>query len=181
MARFLENHDEERSVTAYGRERQTALMVLIATLPGLRFFHQGQFEGLSVHLPMPLNAARVEAADTALVAQYAQLLGLVDDAVFHEGQWKLLDVTPNSDASHGALLCWRWQHRDAYRLVVVNLGSQQAQGRVWIAHDLAPGPHVDLIDRLDGQAYRRGRDDLAANGLYLRLDGNRAHIFSVTV
>ena len=181
MARFLENHDEERSVTAYGRERQTALMVLIATLPGLRFFHQGQFEGLSVHLPMPLNAARVETADTALVAQYEQLLGLVDDPVFHEGQWKLLDVTPDSDASHGALLCWRWQHRDAYRLVIVNLGSHQAQGRVWIAHDLAPGPQVDLIDRLDGQAYRRERDDLAANGLYLRLDANRAHIFSVTV
>jgi len=182
MARFLENHDEERSVTAYGRERQTALMVLIATLPGLRFFHQGQFEGLSVHLPMPLNAALVEAADTALVAQYEQLLGLVDDPVFHDGEWKLLDVTPDSDASHGTLLCWRWQHRDAYRLVVVNLGSHQAQGRVWIAHDLAPGPqHVDLIDCLDGQVYRREHDDLATNGLYLRLDGNRAHLFSVTV
>ena len=181
MARFLENHDEERSVTAYGRERQTALMVLVATLPGLRFFHQGQFEGLSVHLPMPLNAALPETADASLVAQYEKLLRLVDDPVFHDGDWKLLDVTPDSDASHGALLCWRWQYRDAYRLVVVNLGNQQAQGRVWIAHELAPGPQVGLVDTLDGQIYRREREDLATNGLYLRLDGNRAHLFNVTV
>ena len=181
MARFLENHDEERSVTAYGRERQTALMVLVATLPGLRFFHQGQFEGLSVHLPMPLNAALPETADASLVAQYEKLLTLVDDPVFHDGDWKLLDVTPDSDASHGALLCWRWQYRDAYRLVVVNLGNQQAQGRVWIAHELAPGPQVGLVDTLDGQIYRREREDLATNGLYLRLDGNRAHLFNVTV
>jgi hypothetical protein len=30
-------------------------------------------------------------------------------------------------------------------------------------------------------AYGRERDDLAANGLYLRLGANRAHLFSVTV
>lgn len=180
MARFLENHDEERSVAAYGRERIPALMVLIATLPGLRFFHQGQFEGYSTHLPMPLNAAMPEPADLQLEAEYEHLLRLADDPVFHDGEWRLLDVTPDSDASNASLVAWRWKHGDEYRLVIVNLGGVTAQGRVWIAHEISGGSDLKLTDRLSGETYARSRADVEAHGLYVRLDANRAHLFSVT-
>ena len=180
MARFLENHDEERSVTAYGRERIPALMVLHATLPGLRFYHQGQFEGLRVHLPMPLSAAAAEWQDLELAAQYEKLLRLTDHPVFHDGEWRLLDVTAASDDSNAALLAWRWKSGADYRLVVVNLGGASAQGRVCISHEIPGGPQLELVDTLDGHRYERSRAELDAHGLYVRLDANRAHIFAIT-
>jgi hypothetical protein len=180
MARFLENHDEERSVAAYGRERIPALMVLIATLPGLRFFHQGQFEGYSMHLPMPLNAAKPETADAGLKAEYEKLLRLTHDPAFHDGDWQLLDVTPDSDGSNASLLAWRWKRGDAYRLVIVNLGGGTAQGRVWIAHEVPGARALELTDALTGEAYDRSCADLEAHGLYVRLDAHRAHLFDVT-
>jgi glycosidase len=179
MARFLENHDEERSVTAYGRERMPALIVLIATLPGLRFYHQGQFEGLSMHLPMPLNAAKPEAPDRTLAAQYAKVLHLTDDPVFHEGEWKSIDVAADSDTSNASLLAWRWKSASDYRLVIVNLGGGIAQGRVRIAHDVPGGADLELTDALDGLIYERSRADLDAHGLYVRLAPHRAHLFIV--
>jgi glycosidase len=45
LARFLENHDEPRAATAFSAEVHKAAAVITFLSPGLRFFHQGQFEG----------------------------------------------------------------------------------------------------------------------------------------
>ena len=179
MARFLENHDEPRSVTTFGRHRLPGLAALLCTLPGLRFFHQGQFEGRSIHLPMPLNAASPEAPDRELEETYVKLLGIADDAIFHDGEWKLLDVAPDNDATHENLVAYRWRGAGGMRVVVVNLADVTSHGRVVIANDLDPDGRLVFTDLLDGCAYRRDRQALADHGLYIRLDGHRAHIFSV--
>ena len=53
-ARFLENHDEPRAGATFSPKQHKAAAMLAFFCPGLRFFHQGQFEGfknkLSVHL-----------------------------------------------------------------------------------------------------------------------------------
>ena len=53
LARFLENHDEPRSAVTLGA-RLTAGAALVATLPGMRFFFDGQFEGRRVKPPVQL-------------------------------------------------------------------------------------------------------------------------------
>ena len=45
LARFLENHDEPRAAAVFTREVHQAAAVITFLSPGLRFFHQGQFEG----------------------------------------------------------------------------------------------------------------------------------------
>ena len=45
MARFLENHDEPRAAATFSPEVHEAAAVITFLSPGLRFFHQGQFEG----------------------------------------------------------------------------------------------------------------------------------------
>ena len=179
MARFLENHDEHRSATAFGRHRLPSLAALLCTLPGLRFFHQGQFEGKTIHLPMPLNAAAPEAPDRELESIYAKVLGIAKDPAFHDGEWKLLEVGPDSDGSHANLLAYRWRGPGGFRLVVVNLAEATSQGRVGIGGELDPAARHQLEDLLDGQLYLRDGKELAESGLYVRLDGHRAHIFSV--
>ncbi len=45
LARFLENHDEPRAASTFPPEVHKAAAIITYFSPGLRFFHQGQFEG----------------------------------------------------------------------------------------------------------------------------------------
>ena len=45
LARFLENHDEPRAATAFPDGMHQAAAIITFLSPGLRFFHQGEFEG----------------------------------------------------------------------------------------------------------------------------------------
>lgn len=179
MARFLENHDEPRSASVFGAYTLEAFAALIATLPGLRFFHQGQFEGRSIHLPMPLNAAAPEKQDAALLKMYEKTLCIASDECFHQGEWRLLDVHADTDHSNENLIAYRWLSPEGYRLVLVNLSEHVAQGRVFIAEELASAKEYELQDLLNGERYVREHDDMQQNGLYVRLNAYSAHIFSI--
>ncbi|HEX4506922.1 MAG TPA: hypothetical protein VH722_14420, partial [Alphaproteobacteria bacterium] len=84
------------------------------------------------------------------------------------------------DETGDNLLAYRWKGSDGYRAVILNLGSNSAQGRVRLTGDLEPSAQYDFDDRLNNEAYLRDRDDLEANGLYVRLDRYNGHIFAVT-
>ena len=67
LARFLENHDEPRAAATFPPDMHEAAAVITFLSPGLRFFHQGQFEGrtkrISPHLVRaPARAGRPAAA-----------------------------------------------------------------------------------------------------------------------
>ena len=55
MLHFLENHDEPRALSCFGPDRIKCAMVIHATLPGMRLWHSGQFEGDTLHVPVQLN------------------------------------------------------------------------------------------------------------------------------
>ena len=69
-ARFLENHDEPRAAATFPPEVHEAAAVITFLSPGLRFFHQGQFEGrtkrISPHLVRGSGGAGRPAAGTVL-------------------------------------------------------------------------------------------------------------------
>ena len=153
---------------------------MLATLPGLRFFQQGQFEGKTLHLPMPLNAAADEVPDLDLVHIYEKILVLANHAVFHLGEWRALEVGPDSDTSHDNLLAYQWHFGDAYRLIVINLDAKPAQGRIAITEQIKTASNYQLQDLLTDTHYQRSGDDLRNHGLFVRLDGYNAHIFSIT-
>ncbi len=49
-ARFLENHDEPRAAATFAPEIHAAAAVITFLAPGLRLFHDGQFEGRKVRI-----------------------------------------------------------------------------------------------------------------------------------
>ena len=63
LVRFLENHDEPRAAGTFPWEVHQAAAVLAFLTPGLRFFHQGQFEGRRKRVSIHLDRAPAEPPD----------------------------------------------------------------------------------------------------------------------
>jgi hypothetical protein len=171
-ARFIENHDEARSVIAFG-VRAEAAAVAGSTVPGMRFYYDGQFEGHRIKAPVQLGVVDEEPVDAAVSERYGRLLPIVDAPVFHDGDWALCEA----DASD--LIAWRWRLGADLRLVVVCLGAGVSQGRVQIASELPQGEAFVFEDLLDGSRYEYARGELEKAGLYVRLEPGRAHVFAI--
>jgi glycosidase len=176
LARFLENHDEARAVAAFGKSRLPALATLTATLPGMRFYHYGQLDGRAIHQPIELGTAIDEPPDPAVRALYETLLGATNDAVFHAGQWQLLEPGSAGDESFRNLIAYEWRAGDTWRLIVANLSGAVAQCRLPLP-GIEPARQYRFFDQLAGVNYPRAGADLARNGLYIRLEPWQAHLF----
>ncbi|MFZ3245945.1 MAG: alpha-amylase family glycosyl hydrolase [Candidatus Acidiferrales bacterium] len=179
-ARFLENHDEARAATTFGAARLEAFATLLATLPGMRFYHHGQLDGRKIHLPMPLAVAAPEKPDASTRSFYERILQLSNDPVFHSGQWQLLDVSSAGDDSFRNLVAYQWLSANSRKIVVVNLAADASQGRVRIPDEISASQQYTFLDQLHDVPYPRAGAELIESGLYIRLDAFRAHLFAVT-
>ena len=70
LARFLENHDEPRAAATFPPEVHEAAAVITFLSPGLRFFHQGQFEGRKKRISPHLVRGPDEPVDETLQQFY---------------------------------------------------------------------------------------------------------------
>ena len=179
MARFIENHDERRSAEAF-EGRLPAAAVLFSTIPGLRFFFDGQLEGRRVRTPVQLCRWRDEPADPASIRLYERLLKVTSDPLFHDGDWKLLDVASAGDNTFTDLIAYRWRMEHRLALIVANLGRSTAAGHLPVIADLPAGAEFDFADVLSAATYRRARRSLDVRGLFVRLGPGDAHVFVVT-
>jgi glycosidase len=173
LARFLENHDEARSVAAFGH-RIRAAAALTFTLPGLRFFFDGQFEGAHVRAPVqlgrwPANPDRPDIRDL-----YSRLLKTIDVPLFHDGNRSLLNVQGAGDTTNTDLIALAWRKGSDLAVVAANITDHDAQGLLEIG-ELPAGDAFELKDRLSDETYHWTRADLA-NGLYVRLGSGGAHL-----
>jgi hypothetical protein len=174
--RFLENHDEPRSAFALER-RLAAAATLLSTIPGLRFYFDGQLEGRRIRTPVQLGRWPDEPVDERVQALYERLLKVAADCLFHEGEWRLLDVTGAGDGSFADLIAYRWRLGDRFAVVAVNVGDTTATGHVPIVEDLPAGHVFDVRDALSDAVYTWDRAGLAEHGLYVQLPAGGAHLF----
>ena len=179
-ARFLENHDEPRSYAVLGPARIEAAAVLGATVPGLRFYYDGQLEGRLRRAPVQLCRWGEESEHPELTRFYERLLKSANEPVFHDGEWTLLEIAPSGDDTHEGLVAYAWRLAEEMRVIVANLGTAEAQGHVRISAKL-PGTSPQLIftDRLREGRHPWPRAALAERGLYVKLLPGRAHLFAV--
>ena len=176
LARFLENHDEARSATEFGH-RIRAAAALTFTLPGLRFFFDGQIEGADVKPPVQLGRWPELPDRPDIRDLYARLMKTIDKPLFHDGQWSLLEIGGAGDTTQDNLIAYAWRKGKDLAVVCANITGQESQGLVRLG-DLPKGDTFDLADQLSDQTYKWSRADLA-NGLYVRLRSGDAHLFLV--
>jgi glycosidase len=183
LARFLENHDEPRAAATFAPGAHEAAAIVTFLTPGLRFFHQGQFEGRRVRISAHLVRAPYEATNPSIAAFYDQLLSVLRRPAVRDGHWHLLDCAPawDGNGTWEEMLTWSWLGPMGERLLVaVNDTSHQSQCYVRLPFPEIGSRRVTLRDLLSAASYERDGNELVDRGLYLDLPPWGRHVFEIT-
>jgi glycosidase len=182
LARFMENHDEPRAAATFPPEVHRPAAIITFLTPGLRFFHQGQFEGRKIRIPVHLGRGPAEPPDDDIAEFYRALLECLRDPVFREGDWRLLDCRPawDGNSTSECFMVYSWTGKDGgKRLIAVNYSDHQSQCYVGLPWADLGGQTWRLQDRMGTASYERSGGDLAAQGLYLDVPAWAYHVFDV--
>ena len=183
-ARFLENHDEPRAAATFLLEVHEAAAVITFLSSGLRFFHQGQFEGRTKRISPHLVRAPEEPVNQRLAQFYDRLLAVLRQPAVRDGCWQLLECRPAWDGNWTAdcFVAFSWTGKDGEKwLVAVNYSDHPSQCYVAIPWDTLEGQMWQLRDRMGMAHFERNGDELSAQGLYLDIPAWGYHIFDVNM
>jgi hypothetical protein len=170
LVRFIENHDEPRALSVFSPQKARAAAVTIATIPGAKLFHEGQFEGSKVRLPVFLGRRPEEPADPELPGFYQKLLKAATLEGMRNGTWQLCERTGWTDnGSYQNLVAWCWRRSGEYHLIVVNLSDSGAQGLVRLPWDELRGKSWQMTDLFSGQMFERSGAEMCHPGMYVDL------------
>ena len=179
LVRFIENHDEPRSLSVFSPQKQRAAAVTIGTIPGAKLFHEGQFEGRRVRLPVFLGRRPVEPVDPDLPGFYHTLLKAASLEGLRNGQWQLCERTGWPDnASYNNLVAWCWRSSGEHHLIVVNLSDSGAQGHVPLPWEELRGKLWQMTDLFTGQTYERRGGEMGNPGMYVDLPPWGFHVLT---
>ncbi len=180
LARFLENHDEPRAAAMFDIAKHRAAAVVTFLSPGLRFFHQGQFEGRLKRISPHLVRAPNEPADVALSEFYEKLLTVLRNPAVREGSWQLLEARPAWDGNptHDGFIAFAWEKSATERLIVaVNYSDHQSQTKLRIPFELAKDRTYRLHDLLTAANYDWSAEAMRNEGLFVNLPAWGIHVF----
>jgi hypothetical protein len=183
LARFLENHDEPRAAATFAPGQHEAAAVITFLSPGLRFFHQGQFEGRRKRISPHLVRAPLEPPDAALHEFYGALLAVIRQPIVRNGEWRLLECVAAWDGNPTGecFIAWSWHAQNGQRRVMaVNYAGNQSQCYVRLPFPELSGHKVRFKDLTGPAAYDRDGSELVSRGLYLDLPAWGFHVFEVT-
>lgn len=182
-ARFLENHDESRAAATFPPQVHQAAAVITFLSPGLRFFHQGQFEGFQHHISIHLQRGPNEPVDAEIQSFYKNLLACLQLPTVREGDWQLAECYPawQNNLSWKNFIAFSWHTQTANRiLVIVNYAPYTSQCYVKLPHadDLA-NCSVQLNDLMTAEKLDRSGDQFLTSGVYFELPAWGYHVFEL--
>jgi hypothetical protein len=184
LARFLENHDEPRASATFDPGLHRAAAVITYFIPGLRFFHQGQFEGRKKRISPHLVRAPEESPDKELEEFYDQVLAILRKPIVKSGEWQSLDCWPawDGNGSWDSFVAHAWQGSGGKRmLIAVNYASHPSQCYLNLPFPEIKNRSVRLKDSLSSASYVRDGDELLERGLYLDMPPWSYHVFDLEI
>jgi hypothetical protein len=180
LIRFIENHDEPRAAREFSWPKHRAAFFTIATIPGAKLLFEGQMEGRKVRLPVFLGRAPDEPVDEGIGDFYQRVLEAVDRPLMHEGVWLLAEISGwFGNEGYNNLIAWTWTNGEDRTLIVVNLSESQADGRVIVPWPDFSGKSIRLSDAISDVTFIRSGDEIATEGLYVKLGAWEFHCFDV--
>lgn len=182
LARFLENHDEPRASASFDPPVHRAAAVITYSIPGLRFFHQGQFEGWKKRISPHLIRAPQESPDKEMEEFYADLLAILRKPIVKDGEWRWLSCKPAWDGNESwdSFVAHSWLGPGGERmLVVVNYSAHPGQCYLTLPFHEIKNRSIQLKDSLSPASYIRDGNELVERGLYLDLQPWSYHVFDL--
>lgn len=205
LIRFIENHDEPRAASSFSSEKARIAAVIFSTLPGAKLFHEGQFEGRKIRVPVFLGRRPAEGNgksnvgfparesssarnDRVTISEnkqsfdlrsfYLNLLAQTDKDVFRNGNWQTCEVRgwPDNDSCRN-LLAWNWCKDNDRYLIIVNYSSSNSQGLMRLQWNDISGKLFRMTDILNGEKCERNGSEMFDNGLYVELKPWNCHFF----
>lgn len=183
LARFLENHDEPRAAATFDTAKHRAAAVLTFLSPGLRFFHQGQFEGRLKRISPHLVRAPAEPTDATLSEFYDRLLAALRQPAVRDGNWQLVECRPAWDGNptHDCFVAFAWEKSQTERLIVaVNFSDHRSQTKLRLPINIEPNKSYRFEDLMNQANYDWPGAELFTNGLFVDLPAWDSHVFSMT-
>ena len=184
LARFLENHDEPRANATFEPQVHRAAAVISYFIPGLRFFHQGQFEGRKKRISPHLVRAPEETPDKEIGKFYDRLLSVLRKPVVRTGEWQRLACQPAGDGngSWDSFIAHCWRGKKGEMLVVaVNYAAHASQCHLILPFLEMKDRSVRFKDLLSSDSYIRNGNELLERGLYVDLQPWAYHVFDVKI
>jgi len=184
LARFLENHDEPRAAAVFDPDVHRAAAVLTYFIPGLRFFHQGQFEGRKKRISPHLVRAPEEPLDKDLAAFYDRLLAVLREPLVKSGEWQWLKCRPAWDGNGywDSFVAHSWKGSGGERmLIAVNYAPYAGQCYLDLHFPEIKDRCVQFKDSLSSACYIREGNELLERGLYLDVQPWSYHVFDLEV
>jgi glycosidase len=184
LARFLENHDEPRAAATFDAAKHRAAAVLTFLSPGLRFFHQGQFEGRLKRISPHLVRAPNEPTDRTLSDFYSRLLSVLHRPAVRDGRWQLLECRPAWDGNwtDDCFIAFAWEESLTERLiVVVNFADHQSQTKLSLPFTTESNKTYRFHDLIGNASYDWSGLELAASGLFVDLPAWGCHVFFMSL
>lgn len=178
---FLENHDEDRAVVKFGKEKSLAAAVVISTIQGMVLYYQGQFEGRKIKLPVQLGREPVEKLDNRIHDFYLRLLKATNQKIFKQGNWRFIEPLSvgGNDSTMENLLAWEWRFENEVRIVVVNFNNSTSRCRLKF-NVSTDKEEIILEDLLNENTYNRSVSEILQKGLFIELKSFNSHIFAFT-
>jgi hypothetical protein len=179
-AHFVENHDEQPALVAFGTpQKSIAAALILHTLPGLKFNYFRQWPGFANRLEVHLRRASTEQPNTQVSQFYAKFLPIIADDVFKNGQFALLSAT---GSGAGPLFAWSWTSSDSSRkrLCIINYSGSSASGTVIVPNAVGQSgsDNLTITDLLSGQTFQRSASQMRTSGLFVVIDAWYAQIFT---
>jgi hypothetical protein len=184
LARFLENHDEPRAAATFDPRIHPAAAVITYLIPGLRFFHQGQFEGRKKRISPHLVRAPEESPDKEIGQFYEKLLAILRKPIVRSGEWQWLSCRPawGGNESWDSFVAHSWKGSGGDRmLIVVNYAPHPSQCYLSLPFPEVRNRSVRLTDSFSPACYIRDGNELLERGLYLDLQPWSFHVFDIEV
>jgi hypothetical protein len=150
--------------------------------PGLRFFHQGQFEGRKKRISPHLVRGPREPMDERLAQFYDRLLAVTRRQVVRSGDWQLLESAAAWDGNwtQDCFVAFAWQDDAGDRVVMaVNYAPNQSQCYLRLPFPDLRDRRWHLQDLIANARYERDGSELQAHGLYIDLAPWRYHVFAL--
>ena len=183
LARFLENHDEPRAASVFERKNHEAAAIITFLSPGLRFFHQGQFDGKRQRISPHLIRGPEEPVDLWLRKFYSELISVLKKPLFREGKWQLLQCCQAWEGNYScdSFLAFEWEGpNDEKALVAVNYSPHSSQCFVRLPIQGIGGKVIRFHDLMNPNQYERDGEELLSRGIYLDMSGWGYHVFEMT-